>query len=803
MLCYRCGSHVPDTADSCGTCGQKLAGGGVRQATATFSRRKLAGAQLENAPYKIGDVVSNRYEIRDVVGAGPVGFVFRAKDREVDVEVALKVVHSRLVQTPEERKQFGKAIRLGRKLSHQNLIRVYEEGEESDQPYYTMQFLEGLNLRKIIDLRIQKNEFFSLKEIEPILAQIAAALDAAHKVGPHSNIKPENVIVLPDLLKVSDFGLGLAIPRLPFVQAAKQRKADRYLAPEYVQGSEIDQRADIYSLAVILGEMLSGLTPDESVPELGRRNPEVPAPVEGLYRKGLNSNPLARPKTAGEFMGELSEIIRRVSPPPLRRAEPPSPAVQRNRPPPPVPTMSAGPSATVELRRRTVEKPPPPVPDEDVHSVEVAVNGHSGEIYPPDATQPLNTSEIPIPPPPPPEAGAEETQLMPSFPGLANVELVGEPTESRPIPREKGKTGIWFFALFTLAGLSLGAAGGYWLLGRMRQPPRPATTQVVPMPVTAPVVEAPKPSTQTPPEAVAETPKTQPAPATATPTPAPTPTPAAPVASAKSTSNEEAKRRAEAERLEAETRRRVEEAAKAEAARLAEEKRKAEQEAARLAEEKRIADEKRVAEEKKATVVAAAAATPKADCPDGMRLIKSGSFRMGTARDDPMMGFDEKILSSATTGAYCIDVYEYPNRRGSMPKVGVSFTDAKRLCEARQKRLCSEEEWERACKGPGNARYPYGNTFDADTCNTEDSLGEDRPLATAGRFSKCRSGYGVADMSGNAAEWTASPYAGGSDRAQKGGSFSKPDYAARCSARKNGSPGSRGADVGFRCCADP
>src|SRR3954470_6811782 len=100
LLCYRCGSHVPDTAESCPNCGQKLAGGGVRQATATFSRRRANSSIVEGAPYKPQDLVSNRYLVKDIIGAGPLGFVFRAHDKEIDVEVALKVINPRLVQTP-------------------------------------------------------------------------------------------------------------------------------------------------------------------------------------------------------------------------------------------------------------------------------------------------------------------------------------------------------------------------------------------------------------------------------------------------------------------------------------------------------------------------------------------------------------------------------------------------------------------------------------------------------------------------------------------------------------------------------
>jgi formylglycine-generating enzyme required for sulfatase activity len=795
LLCYRCGSHVPDTSESCGTCGQKLAGGGVRQATATFSRRRPQGALLENAPYKRGDVVANRYEIKDAVGAGPVGVVFRAHDREVEVEVALKVLNHRLLQTAEERRGFGKVMRLGRKLSHQNLVRVYEEGEDQERPFFAMQFLEGLTLRRIIDLRIQKGELFTLREVEPILGQIAAALDSAHKVGTHSNLKPENVIVLPDLLKVSDFGLALAMPRLPFVQATKGRKADRYLAPEYAQGHEVDPRADIYSLGVILGEMLSGLTPDGAVPELLARNPALPPQVEGLYRRALNSNPLARPKSAGALLEELAEITRKVSPPPLGRA--PAPQV-----------TAAGATAMLELRRRGVDKPPPPVP-EDLVSEEVDLDGSSANVLSGEVTR-LDGRVIPDGPPPPPAAvpalDREETALMPSFPGdLPDVDPLGEPTQSRFIGARRSYAWV-LFGLITVFGLAAGGGGGYWYLGKVRGPVPALAVQASPESPAQPPPSPPAPVET----AVAVAPPTSLQPAAA---PAPA-SPPKPVIEPKradpgARAADEARRREEARRLAeeaelAEDRRRIEAAAQA----ALEKRRAQEAEEKRLADEKRGAEEKRAAEEKRrAPVVAAATVTTPVkragECPDGMRHVPAGSFRMGTARDDPMMGFDERILSAVEVSDFCIDTFEFPNRRGAIPRINVSWNDAKRLCEGQGKRLCSEEEWEKACKGPGNARFPYGNTFDADACNTEDELGEDRPLAPAGRFGKCRSGYGVADMSGNVAEWTSSPYAGNPDKAQKGGSHTRADYASRCSARRNGSPTSKGGDVGFRCCSDP
>src|SRR5207248_9040973 len=143
--------------------------------------------------------------------------------------------------------------------NHPNVARVYEDGEFQDRPYYTSQYLDGLSLRKIIDLRKEKGQYFKAEEVEPIVAQIAQALDEAHRAGVvHGDLKPENVLVLPDLLKVTDFALGMAMPRLPFVNAQRPRKADRYFAPEFASGGEVSSAIDVYALGAILGEMLAG-----------------------------------------------------------------------------------------------------------------------------------------------------------------------------------------------------------------------------------------------------------------------------------------------------------------------------------------------------------------------------------------------------------------------------------------------------------------------------------------------------------------------------------------------------------------
>jgi formylglycine-generating enzyme required for sulfatase activity len=198
----------------------------------------------------------------------------------------------------------------------------------------------------------------------------------------------------------------------------------------------------------------------------------------------------------------------------------------------------------------------------------------------------------------------------------------------------------------------------------------------------------------------------------------------------------------------------------------------------------------------------ASSAVPLGTCPEGMILVPAGEFLMGSAPNDPMKGFDERPLTSQQVASFCVDIHEYPNKTGGLPRVQVTWAEARDACVSEGKRLCTEAEWEKACKGPDSSRFPYGENYDVESCNTEDASGTDRTVAPAGRHDWCRSDYGVMDLSGNVAEWTATRYADHADMTQKGGSFDRPGYAARCAARKNGAPLERSPSVGFRCCAD-
>ena len=313
----------------------------------TGLRRRLPPALLAGAPYRVGDRMAERFLVKDAVGIGPLGYVFRAEDQQQGIDVAVKMIHPRFVQTAEERAAFTQAVEPARKFLQPSLSRLHEIGVDQGWPYLTYSFLDGLTLRRMIDSRLAKGQTFTLDEVEPFLGQLAAALEAAHPLGAHGDLKPENVVILPDMLRITDWGVARGLPRLPFVQALRQKSAHRYLAPEVASGAEVDPRADLYALGVLVGEMLTGLTPEDEIPELRLTAPDLPEAVEGFYRRALNERPEARFRSVRELYETFLELI----PPARPAATVPAPAQA-----PEVPIAAA---ALPRFEGGAAEPPPP------------------------------------------------------------------------------------------------------------------------------------------------------------------------------------------------------------------------------------------------------------------------------------------------------------------------------------------------------------------------------------------------------------------------------------------------------------
>ena len=156
---------------------------------------------------------------------------------------------------------------------------------------------------------------------------------------------------------------------------------------------------------------------------------------------------------------------------------------------------------------------------------------------------------------------------------------------------------------------------------------------------------------------------------------------------------------------------------------------------------------------------------------------------------------------------FAIDRYEYPNQAGRLPRTNVTWDEARDLCRARGKRLCRENEWETACRGPEGHLFGYGPAFESARCNTpyqQEGRWQRQGLARSGAFAECRNGYGLHDMIGNAWEWTATRPGSSHPRALRGGSwFNSVNYARSDARYDRDLPEGYSLDlIGFRCCRD-
>lgn len=314
MLCYRCGSYTPDGSRDCTVCGQAFAVD--RRAKPQPSGVPSPHSRAE-PPYLAGTMLANRYRIAAPAGLGTSGWVLRAHDVRTNVDVAIKVIAANLLQTDEDRQRFARALRACRKAHAANLTPIIENGQDGVRVYYVMPFLEGLTLRKVIDLRLEEEAFFGFKELGPLLIQLATGLEGLSR--GHGALRPHNIMVLPEHLSITGAPHLAGLPRRPFVVSQTSLQTRDYLAPEArTDGIPVDARADVFALSVMLTEMLSGKVPGRDVDAWDHAHRVLPGPVVAVLRRNVAESPSYRLRNATE----LVEALERAMHPTPRREGP-------------------------------------------------------------------------------------------------------------------------------------------------------------------------------------------------------------------------------------------------------------------------------------------------------------------------------------------------------------------------------------------------------------------------------------------------------------------------------------------------
>lgn len=266
-----------------------------------------------------GQTLANRYEIKKVLGAGGMGMVYKAHDKELGETVAIKTLRPEFIESdPAALDRFRSEIRLARRISHRNVARSHDIGEVDGLYFLTMEYVEGSSLKELIVSRGR----LPAAAVVSIGKQLCRALEVAHEAGViHRDIKPQNMVVEADgTLKVMDFGIARLQARSDgHTQAGMVVGTPEYMSPEQLRGDELDGRSDIYAAGVVLYESLTGklpLTADTPATLIGKVLTEVPAPprasvadvsplLSSAIMQALEKDRDKRPRSALEFLSIL------------------------------------------------------------------------------------------------------------------------------------------------------------------------------------------------------------------------------------------------------------------------------------------------------------------------------------------------------------------------------------------------------------------------------------------------------------------------------------------------------------------
>src|SRR5213594_754775 len=323
MECPRCGASNPTGASRCAKCDAPLAPASSKGLSGG-SESIRTPAEAETSDLDIfsvvhpGSVLGGRYEILELLGAGGMGAVYKAKDREVDRLVAIKVIRRELAAKPDVVRRFKQELLLAREVTHKNVIRIYDLGEAEGVKFITMEYVEGKDLRTLIN---EKNKLAPEEAVE-IMQQVCRALEAAHSVGIiHRDLKPQNIMRdKSGRILVMDFGLARTLEGDGMTQTGALVGTMDYMSPEQALGKELDQRSDLFALGLIFYELLTGKMPykaDSVVASLLKRTQERAAPVSShdatipqalsnIVGKSMEPDVKLRYQTAAEILNDLN-----------------------------------------------------------------------------------------------------------------------------------------------------------------------------------------------------------------------------------------------------------------------------------------------------------------------------------------------------------------------------------------------------------------------------------------------------------------------------------------------------------------
>ncbi len=322
-----------------------------------------------------GTLLNGRYRLIELIGSGGMAVVYKGVDTLLHRPVAIKILREAYAGDPAFLARFQREARSAAQLDHPNIVTVYDVGQDGNLHYIVMEYVDGEDLKSII----RREGRLSVERAVDIAHQIAAGVGHAHRMGIiHCDIKPQNILITRDgLVKVTDFGIARALSESGLTDPEVVWGSPTYFSPEQAAGERPVPASDVYSIGVVLYEMLAGVPPfraekptalalmhlREEPPPLSLHNPQVPAQLEWIVRKLLAKEPAARYRTAEQLAIVLQEYRERMAQatgaylPPWTRPTPQRPS------PPSGKTEIPSPSGRVAPPRREAVGPASPPPE--------------------------------------------------------------------------------------------------------------------------------------------------------------------------------------------------------------------------------------------------------------------------------------------------------------------------------------------------------------------------------------------------------------------------------------------------------
>jgi serine/threonine protein kinase len=274
-----------------------------------------APAQGMATALRPGQVLCQRYELQARIGVGGMGEVFKALDRVRGEEIAIKVLLPHLLQHPTAQQRFSAEAKISIELAHPNIVNVFDLQRDGDHNFLTMELLQGRSLREVMNQRADNRAAFGVDEVLQLAQAVGSALDYAHKKTVHRDVKPENIWVCEgaadgSAYKLMDFGIARLMSNRQMNQTRTAMGTAYYMAPEQLlPGVDVDGRADQFSLAVVLYELLAGEKPLGRAKSLHERNRKVPKGLSLAIDKALSPRPHERFATMAAFLAALNSRV--------------------------------------------------------------------------------------------------------------------------------------------------------------------------------------------------------------------------------------------------------------------------------------------------------------------------------------------------------------------------------------------------------------------------------------------------------------------------------------------------------------